>query len=170
MERRRQLLESLLRPRQLRDQFLLQHLAPVLVLKERFQKSQVVHMASQNGCVALIDVGEILDLLRIELGQHFGNAEAVDTGVLKHARSSEEAVFQYRGATRTAVLPGSGSALPAPEAADIAAHGLAAMNAQVAGFPIDRLRARARLADGAHGLVRRLPADRGSVRRAEPRA
>ena len=110
-------------------------------------------MASDDGRVALIDVCVILDLFGIEIGQHFGDAEAVDTGVLEHTGGPEKTGLHDSSAARAAILTGSGSPFHAPEAADLAAHGLAAMNAQVAGLPIDGLRAGARFADGAHGLA-----------------
>ena len=153
VKRRRESFETLFRPGQLRDQFLFKDLTPVLVLQERFKKPHMIDMTIHHSGVALVDVGEILNLIGIEVRQHFGNAKAVDSGVLEHAGGAEETVFHDGGAACAAILSGGRRPLHAPEATGFTAHRLTAVDAEAAGFPIDRLRAIARFTEGAHGWL-----------------
>src|SRR6185295_6079688 len=106
--------------------------------------------------VALVDAGEVLDLVGIELLQLLGDREAVGARVLEHAGGAVEAFVDDGGAARPAELRG-GDPLRAPVAADVMADRLAAEGAEVAGLPVGRLGLAAALAPGAHAISPQRP-------------
>src|SRR4051812_43534230 len=106
--------------------------------------------------VPLVDIREVVDLLRIKLLQHFGDGEAVASGILEHSRGAILSLIHHRRAASPAELARR-SPLCAPETADFTANGLPAMDAEIACIPINWLRTIARLANGAHLLAALFP-------------
>lgn len=99
------------------------------MLEEGFQEHQMIHVARQHRGMALIDVGEILDLFGIQFGEHLGHAEPVNTGVFEHPGGAKETGLHHTSGAMAAELAGRGSPLHAPKATDIGADGVTTMDA-----------------------------------------
>ncbi len=145
------LLQSRVRPWQLHDELLFQLFAPRVLMKEALQKPHVVHVAMHDGGVALVDAGEVIDLVGVEFHDQFGNPETIGAGVAQHAGRTVERLLQHRGPTPAAELA-RGSPFGAPEAPDFAPDGLTAFRAKIPRLPVDRLGMGADFANGARHL------------------
>ena len=144
--------EGPLVPGELADEVVLGRGAPDPVEEAPFEEADLVDVARGGGGVPLVDPGEVLDLLGVELPEPLRDREAVGPGVLEHPGRAVERLLDDLGAARPAELS-ERSPLRAPEAADVPPDGRPAARAEVARLPVEGLRRAARLADGAHLLL-----------------
>src|SRR4029079_2858306 len=123
--------QGFLGPGQLGNQLVLEGRAPALPVEEALEEAELVDVPGDGDRVALVDAGEVLDLVGVELLQLLGDGEAVGAGLLEHAGGAVGLLLDDGRAAGAAEL-GGGGPLRAPEAADVVADRLPAMGAEVA--------------------------------------
>ena len=112
-------LELGLREGEAGDELVLDGVGEGLMEEEALEEAEVVHVTGGGGRMALVEAGEVLDPLLVELLQELGDGEAVGPRVLEHAGGPVEGLVDEVGPAAPAELA-RGGALGAPEAADVA--------------------------------------------------